>query len=296
MSADSLETHDFAVLAKRISAWTTNSLLTLIVLVAGLGFGRQVLNWWAADAAPSSAVAASTGDPSQLQTLQFGDNTLSLGRRSIRGDKNKAVEQLRAQCREVLEKSPSAKTPTGEDKFLAFLADSTPVEQEPGKWQLYELNEAFPMAVGLARTTASASPPEKPNLAKYRVVVWGLAVPTGDKQWTLSTFQSDVPLSGSHAALNNIPLPPGSKRTLSLSASGFGIIAFGGSGQVAEWKQFYSDWFTDQRWRPVANWQAIDLAWHTKFAASGDSVDIRFGPDGRGGLSGLLMITRHEMR
>ena len=41
----------FAGLAKRISAWTTRGLLTLMVLVAGLGFGRQVLKWWAADAA-----------------------------------------------------------------------------------------------------------------------------------------------------------------------------------------------------------------------------------------------------
>ena len=148
MPSNRLKSHDFAALAKRISAWTTNSLLTLIVLVAGLGFGRQTLKWWAADASPSSVVALPTDSPddlAQLHTLQFGDNSWSLRRRLVAGDKNKAVEQLRTACREVLVTGASAdKPPTGEDRFLAFLAGSTPVDQEPGKWRLYELQETFP--------------------------------------------------------------------------------------------------------------------------------------------------------
>ena len=54
----SSEPPGFAALAKRISSWTTNSLLTLLVLVAGLGFGRQVLKWWRADASPPAGRAS----------------------------------------------------------------------------------------------------------------------------------------------------------------------------------------------------------------------------------------------
>ena len=68
----------FATLARRISAWTTRGLLTLMVLVAGFGLGRQVLRWWADDAAPASpksmpAAGDSLGDPAKPHTVEFGD-------------------------------------------------------------------------------------------------------------------------------------------------------------------------------------------------------------------------------
>jgi hypothetical protein len=183
----------FATLAKRISSWTTNSLLTLLVLVAGLGFGRQVLKWWKADASPRGAAGAISpgdgfGDPMRLHTVQFGDSSWSLRRQSIIGDKQSAVEQLRAACCEMLKThvpaTPGSPLPTNlrsvpgegpgakaesEDKFLALLSRSNPVEEEPGKWRVYEFHEAFPMAVGVARVgeTAAARPAEtSSNLAQ----------------------------------------------------------------------------------------------------------------------------------
>ena len=302
MPSNRLKSHDFAALAKRISAWTTNSLLTLIVLVAGLGFGRQTLKWWAADASPSSVVALPTDSPdnlAQLHTLQFGDNSWSLRRRLVAGDKNKAVEQLRTACREVLVTGASAdKPPTGEDRFLAFLAGSTPVDQEPGKWRLYELQETFPMTVGVARPWTPPPEPVKPNLVQsgYRVAVWGLALPAGDKQWMLSTFQSEAPSTGGRSGLSDVPVPPEGRRMLSLSAASGRIIALSGPDRPGEWRTFYDDWFARQGCRSVAGWQPTGPAWYAKFAAHGDSVDIRFGPDGRGGLSGLLMMTPNESR
>ena len=73
----------FVRLARRISAWTTNGLLTVIILVAGLGFGRQVLHWWAADTRAKTASGTPSagdglGDPSQPHVLQFGDQPWSL--------------------------------------------------------------------------------------------------------------------------------------------------------------------------------------------------------------------------
>jgi len=326
MAADPLllKPPGFAGLAKRISAWTTRGLLTVIVLVAGLGFGRQVLKWWAADATPpgTAAVGLATdglGDPSQLHTLQFGDNSWSLQRRSISGEKDKAIEQLRAACREVLQTvSPPAKagegpraTAAGEREFLAFLSNSTPIEEKAGKWRLYELNTALPMAVGVARTECGPKGTvpfsltrklgQSPNLAQmgYRVVIWGLAVPAGPGGWTLCTFQPGAQSGGERSGSTDVPLPPGGHRTLSIrSAGGGGIVAFGGPDRPAQWRRFYNDWFARQGWQAAATWQPTGAAWYAKFAEpeGGDSIDIRFGPDGRGGLSGLLMVTARESK
>lgn len=352
MPANSPKPHDFAALAKRISSWTTKSLLTAIVLVAGLGFGRQVLVWWAADPTPKgpATIALSRdglGDPTQFHTLRFGDNSWSLQRRVIVGDKDKAAEQLRIACRDVLAADMRANEPPlppaplpradkgsldrtahqqtdnrSESEFLSFLSTSSPVDQKPGKWRLYELRDAFPMAVGLTRPEIDGKPlekqttrsennaslpsvqrtdtPEPPetgsNLAQlgYRVVIWGLAMPTAQDQWALCLFQPGLPSAEGGHGLGHVPLPPESRRTLSLSATGGGgIVAFSGPDQPAEWKWFYDDWFSRQKWQPVADWQPVGNAWYAKFALPdrGDAVDIRFGPDGRGGASGLLMLT-----
>ena len=83
----------FGRLALRISAWTTKGLLSAIILVAGLGFGRQVLHWWAADrqppqAAPAAALADNRlGDPTQPHVFQFGNQPWSLRQQAIAGDR-----------------------------------------------------------------------------------------------------------------------------------------------------------------------------------------------------------------
>ena len=281
------ESHDFAALAKRISAWTTNSLLTLLILVAGLGFGRQVLKWWAADASASSVVGDRLADPSPCQTLQFGDNAWSIGRRSVMGDKKAAIEQLRVACREVLEnelsvdKTSSPLPPKGEGK-LDFLTGLTPVDQKAGKWRLYELHDAFPMAVGV-------------NSKEDRVVVWGLAMPMDDRQWTLSTFHAGISTMEGHFSKCEIPLPPGGQKVLAMSAADGRIIAFSGPDQTDQWKQFYDGWFAHTGCKPTS-WRQMGTTWCAKFAGQGDLVDVCFGPDGHGGLRGLLVMTPQQLR
>jgi hypothetical protein len=293
----------FSIVARRISSWTTKGLLTAIVLLAGLGFGRQTLKWWAADASPPGnpvvGLAADVlGDPRQPATIQFGDHRWSLCRRSITGDKNKAVEQLRAACREVLRAGPAAAQtpPAEEERFLALLGDATPVDQEPGRWRLYEFHAMFPMAVGLARPAQIVRQPRLPaggNLAQagYRVVTWAIAVPAAEAQWTLCTFRPSLPSTAGSAAID-VPLPPGTQRTLFVEAGGGRTVALSGPDRPERWKRFYQDWFARRGW-PAASWRSLGAAWNGRFAApdGGGSVDIHFGPDGRGGLSGLLLVT-----
>ena len=99
------------------------------------------------------------------------------------GDKQRAIERLRAACREALQERSNSRglTAPGEDaqahrellapgystdeKFLKFLSASKPVDESPGRWRLYEFNEALPMAVGLVRPAADPGP----NAARCRV-------------------------------------------------------------------------------------------------------------------------------
>ena len=132
----------YAALARRISAWTTNSLLTLVILIAGVGFGRQVLRWWAADApSPAAAVpsaADALGDPWQPHLLHFGNQPWTIRRQSIAGNRAAAAAALRRACREGIETAaPPSREPTEtESRFLASLDRLKPAEESPGKWQL----------------------------------------------------------------------------------------------------------------------------------------------------------------
>lgn len=297
---------DYAQLAKRISSYTSKCLLTAIVLVAGLGFGRQVLRWWAADESDSSAayppaqVPDGLGDPSQLHVMQFGGQPWSLRRQSISGDKRAASAALRASCRGVVREGrlPDDKPGGAENELLDGLVERDPVEREPGRWRLYELDEAFPMVIGTRPTAPPAEGSARKNLvgAGSRVVTWGLAVPAGPDTWTLCTFQPEPPAGGGVFDLPEIPSPPECTRTLSLRvAGGTGIVAFEGPRHAETWTDFYDRWFAGHNWKAVGRWRRSGSAWHSRYTAPGEdpaaSVDVHFGADGRGRFTGVLMIT-----
>jgi hypothetical protein len=310
----------FATLAHRISAWTTRGLLTLMVLAAGLGFGRQVLQWWAADAAPTSPQSPSPAAPagpqsnfSQTQTIEFGDSRWSLRRLPIRGDEALAIKRLRTLCRESLDAAlsaagqPSPPTPlpkgegtrheaplsTGEERLLALLAQEKPVAESAGKWRLYELHENFPMAAGVSWSDA---PTEKPR----RLLLWGMAVPSSDKAWTACVFQVAGNHSAEDAAASHVPLPPDCHRTLSLRTSdGAAMTGFCCRCPPHQVNRFYSEWAAKAGWQTTVDWRAIGSAWYAKFVAAdsdGGVLEVRLGPDVRGGWSGLLMTTQHASR
>jgi hypothetical protein len=243
---------------------------------------------------PSSIAVDGLGDASQLHAIQFGDSSWSLHRQSVTGDKRAAIKQLREACHEAIVSSQVTTAAPTEDQSLAFLVGSTCLDQEPGKWQLYELQKIFPMVVGVARPLTSTSKAVT-DLADYRMVVWGLAVPTGDAQWTLSTFQSRVSASGG-VGPSDVPVPPGACRTLSLSAATGRIVTLSGPDRPAEWKRFYDDWFARQGGPQPASWRMIDGAWYARFTDRDALVDLHFSPDGHGALTGLLMMTPRESR
>ncbi len=305
----------FGLLARRMSAWTTKSLLTAIILIAGLGFGRQVLRWWAADApaadaaadAPSSAAPDGLGDPWQPHLLQFGDQSWSLRRQSITGDQAKAATALRRCCREAIERvtpdsgeRPKNSPPTeSESRLIESLGQRKPVAEELGKWQLYELTGGLPMVIGIRLT-----PPAGDGLAKgmqlaepaRRVVLWGLAIPQAAEVWSIYAFQPWAGADAADSSFSNLPIPPDSRRLVAMQvAAGGAMVAFAGPDRSAAWKQFYDDWFLRRGWKSLGAWQPAGSSWRVRYTQGGPQqsavADIRLTPDGLGRCTGLLMTS-----
>lgn len=300
---------DFASLARHISNYTTRGILCAGVVVAGIVFGRQVMLWWGVDSLSvggtnAEAALNALGDPTRPHTVQFGDSPWSLHRESFSGDKQQAARQLLAACHQAISSvaTPPAVAPSpAETKMLTSLVGRKPAEESPGKWRLYELSDAFPMVVGVARIDVKAFPetlttptakkternvPDEP----YRLVLWGIGMPSNANGWTLCVFEP----GGLAAAVGqtNVPLPPGCHRTLSIRvAEGGQMTTFVGPEQPDAWKRFFSDWSKQHGWPAVSAWRQTDGVWVAKFASTdrGDSLDVRLGPDAHGQWTGLLM-------
>jgi len=300
----------YAQLAKRISSVTTKCLLTAMVLVAALGVGRQVLRWWADDVgqpvpAPQPQVADGLGDPWRLHVLQFGDLSWSMRRQSIVGDRRAAVAALRASCREVVrqDRLPSEGPGEAETEFLARMSATEPIDQEPGKWRLYALDEAFPAVVGTRDVSASDRASSKGLAGEgHRVTTWGLATPSESGAWTLHTFQPETSSTQCSAGILDIPIPPGCTRILSMRVVGGGsVTAFEGPQEARSWINFYDRWFRGHNWEMVGSWRQSGAAWHVRYSLSAKqcsgAVEVhfransRFGANSRNRFSGLLLIT-----
>jgi hypothetical protein len=301
---------DYARLAKRISATTTNCLLTAVVLVAGLVFGRQVLRWWAADPAQSpdaspprgypAEILDGLGDPRRPHTLQFGDQPWSLRRQSITGDRQAAATALRAACREVIrqDRPPDQPPAPAETNLLSRLAARDPAEQAPGKWRLYELTESLPMVVGTRPQPAAADPPPGKNPAAMgdRVVVLGVAMPMGSEGWTLFSFQPEGPDGQHPAGLPEVPIPAGCRKTFSMGVAGGGaMFAFEGLQGPETWINFYDRWFAAHDWKTIGGWQESGTGWHARYAPPAQDpaafVDVHLGSDGPHRSTGLLLLS-----
>ncbi len=179
----------FAALAKRISSWTSKGLVSALILAAGLAIGNEVLRWWRADKtlpSPAEGLAVSDaalasdglGDPAREHQLRFGDSPWAMTCRTIVASKHDALTMLRAACAESIRSGdglPTTPPDAAEREWLGRIGGRQPVEQEPGRWVLYELEEPNLMVVG--------------TRAGLRVVTWAVAIPGDGGQWTLYTLQ-----------------------------------------------------------------------------------------------------------
>ena len=317
--------------ARRISSRTTDFVAICIVLVASLTLGRQVQHWWHAERpSPTAAVDAEFPGPAwddELRplSLEFGDLPLALTRQMVIGDQTAAVDALVRHCRAAAEAAecPGHEPDDAERRLLDKIAGLTAVESsdaETGKdWQVYVIDERFTMVAAVRRfpdSGAGVSPPEgqagrlhdKPATADranetarglVRLVCWGIAMPAGEKAWTLYLFRGSPVGSTSPSGLSNLPLPPGAQRNLSVrDERGGQVLGFSGSGSAQNWMTFYDDWFAGQGWSNPDRWSTGTETWSARFSKPGvpkaGRVEIRFAADGKGDLTGILDVHCHQ--
>jgi hypothetical protein len=141
-------------LARRISAWTTNSLITVMLVVIALGFGREVLHWWhdepAVPAAAPLTAADPLGDGAATHDLEFGDQAWSIRRQEFSGRSGNVSAALQAACRAaIVDSQPRGESPdAAEEELLKRLAVERPVAEERGQWRLYRWGDNHPIFIG----------------------------------------------------------------------------------------------------------------------------------------------------
>ncbi len=293
----------FALLAKRLWNWTTNCIVTALVLVLGLGFGRQVIRWWTLDA-PGDPMShappqpgSGLGDLVRPHEIRFGHHTWRIRRESVAGSREQAMAGLRSSCRVATQAStpPLSSALQGEQHLLDVLRQRTPTDHEPGKWGIYEVDDHFPTVVGIREPDSVPPPTLGKSISQKgcRVVTWGLAVPMSAGAWTLYTFHQTAPSNGESPEFEP---PPNGKALLALEVEGGGMLtAVRGSARAETWKSFYDQWFESRGWTAGGGWHQFGRTWSKHYQEKSEgpagTTDVQFGEDGGGGLSGLLLFT-----
>lgn len=295
-----------SLVARRVAGWTSNLLLLSLVLVVGLTFGRQLTSWWAlgpdqASRAASGGRAVLAPDPwggeRALHHLTFGDLPLQLGRQTVRGGKAAVFTALRGQCRVGAERGLASTRRPGPDeqKMLSGTAGMTPLDEEPGKWKMYQLDGPIPLVVvtGLGDET----PTGEAGQAPARVLCWGLAFPVAGpvEQWTLFTCVPTGGLTAPAADRPVLPQPPGARERMSLwNAAGGGVLLLAGTGDEKEWQRFFDAWFQQQEWSAAEGWQTAGATRHRRYAHSTTGLVVDVVMEVQAELRVMLTVTRSD--
>ncbi len=306
--------NSLASVARQVSRRSIDLVAIALVIGASLSLGKQVLEWWGVDpatpqlTAPLDTLAAGTGGP---MTLEFGDRPLRLTHRTITGDRPAALRTLLRGCRDALDawaKRPEHGMPAGpteaETQLLARTTELRPIEEQPGKWQIYQVDLPFQLLVGVGitespRSSATESNAELPAApaTQRHLVSWAIMLPQSEKAWTLYAFEikSEAGTAGDETT-PDMPMPPESRRLLSMTdRSGGRFVGIAGEGTPIHWQQFYNGWFTAHGWENASGWREVGGHWSARFrhpeTAGATVVDLQFGSNEQRGTSGVICVT-----
>ncbi|MCS7306397.1 MAG: hypothetical protein NZ602_14975 [Thermoguttaceae bacterium] len=143
-------------LAAQIAQWTTRGILCAIVLVACVGFGRQVLQWWYENTPEHGKSTLSLdplnglGEQDRLHVFRFPDLPWEFRRQVVVGDTKRALDLLKSECAQATANCHTLLPLSGpeEKRFLETLRDRSPLAQGVG-WAVYGFQESIPLVVGV---------------------------------------------------------------------------------------------------------------------------------------------------
>jgi hypothetical protein len=290
----------FGRLAKRIADWTTKALFSALVLVGGLGFGREVVRWWRGEEAPDASFLPGSefGAGEGPVQIAFGDLPVGLGRQTLLGDQAEALKALENACREALPAArPWSPTPDKQELDLLDRLDTlgtaatraTLVAHGPPDARLHLPVAGVPLIVGTRRLASAGSTDEQ-----NRVVLWGLAVPAGERQWTLWLFQAGRRENDARRE-PRIPLPADCRRLMALDQGDTEACAFQGAGSCDACRRFFTRWHAEQQPAEALRWSQTDGGgwygvggWRDAGQSSTRWLIIQLLPAKLGGCTGFL--------
>lgn len=292
---------DFACLARRIARRTTDLLAIAIVAAALASIAGRLTGWWRTSAEdlavrPPGAAAAPWSTAGQGVSLAFGERFDSLEKRRLAGDREQAVAALLEACRNIVAEAPVPIPPpdAAERSLLEHLGSHRPDQSRSGRWRLHRLEGPLPIVLGTRSVEADFSAAHA-----WRVVCWGLAVPSGESEWTLVTLRATA--APGEGALPGIELPAGCRRILALGTpAGDGLTTFAGDGAADGWREHFDGWFERQGWRRMGNWTVWETGWTAKFVREreppGASADVSFQRTADGRWNGVVHTTATTMQ
>lgn len=293
----------FPTVGARIGNIATNVLVTGIILIVGIAFGREVISWWRHDPGSHrpSPIAAVVGTENSLTAaghtlLEFGDFPFVLDREDVVGDLAIVLTRLRESSHRALA-SPqplASQVSPAEQRMLKAANRLTPIEEQDGDWSIYQIEAPLPMVVAVQHSKSNVATVDQ------RVVSWGIAVPVatraGEQQheWTLFTYSSDSTADDT-SQTSTWQTPPGGHRTLSLrTTQGGNIVSYTGITTVDTWTDFYDELFaksssTDQQWR-------VDFGtWRCRFETDDSrTVDVVMRGEGDGVVRCLVNTSQNQ--
>lgn len=281
---------------RRWSRWAGNLLVSGLIVVIGLTFGRQLVQWMTDDADPPPAPPVALNNDF-THDLQFGELPFAFRDTQFVGDQDAAFAKLRESCGEAVRREvlPSHEPRAAEMRLLDSLQRKEPVDRQPGQWAIYQLEGPILMVVA-TREIAGSADGEHVAAVNSRVVSWGLGVPDADSNWLLFTYAVGAGPGDSPAGFPALPVPPGSRRTMSLnSVSGGTLVGFVGAGPASDWRRFYDQWFAERRWAAEIPWRQESAVWQARFVKPGSGrVDVQLVDDGAT-MTGMLTATRSDI-
>jgi len=173
-----------------MAGWTANLLATALVLVAGLGVGRQVLVWWY-ETPPQQQRAAAQDEPLPPETpdeLRFWTARGPMSLAHAIGDKEAALGLMRRQCLSFPVGPVEQPIGKGEQQFLEKLAKLAPVEQTK-ELDMHAPSGAVTMVVAVSR-------------AVPRIAAWSFALEAGPSRWSCYTFCPAADTTGVDVGVN----------------------------------------------------------------------------------------------
>lgn len=287
-------------LAVRWTNWAANLLVSGVIIVVGLVFGREILHWWYVDtaevktAAPSPPgtmprgaddVARATAEADAGAEIQFGDWPLVFRHGAASAELPAALAQLQDECLRTARGAASPQTPPGpaELRLLEELTRAMPTSRAPGVGILFVRERPIPMAVVVSDEGDEV-------ITSRRVLAWGILFPnrseaggkTADESqglaWNWFTWRTAAGAdsgrasspgdsgSGKDGAAAVLPELPGGRRTLTIRLdSGELRVGYTGTASGLRWQEACTKWYFQRGWRAEGVWETGPRSWYGRF-------------------------------